>query len=140
MIHRCVIDKKTFIATQTDEVLSLADVVVTDIQLDYLKESLSNVIDGSVEMKALEETTYAIADYIPPEALVLIETTFPPGITKQIAYPIMKKQLIKRGIETEPLFAHSYERVMPGRDYVTSVRDLWQVCSSVNQTARNRLK
>ena len=56
MIRRCVVDKKTFIAKYTDEVLSLADAVVIDIQCDYLKESLGDVADGSVEMRALEET------------------------------------------------------------------------------------
>ena len=140
MIHRCVKEKKNFIATFTDEVLSLADVVVIDIQCDYLKDALGDVADGSVEMRALEETFHTIADYIPPEALVLIETTVPPGTTEQIAYPIMKKHFLKRGIESEPLLAHSYERVMPGRDYVASVRDFWRVCSGINQVARDKVK
>jgi nucleotide sugar dehydrogenase len=39
----------------------------------------------------------------------------------------------------EPLLAHSYERVMPGRNYVASVRDFWRVCSGVNGTARERV-
>jgi len=39
----------------------------------------------------------------------------------------------------EPLLAHSYERVMPGREYVASIRDFWRVCSGVNPTARARV-
>jgi UDP-N-acetyl-D-glucosamine dehydrogenase len=35
--------------------------------------------------------------------------------------------------------AHSYERVMPGRNYVASIRDFWRVCSGINEEARNRV-
>jgi len=42
-------------------------------------------------------------------------------------------------IVPEPLLAHSYERVMPGREYVASIRDFWRVCSGVNETARARV-
>jgi nucleotide sugar dehydrogenase len=48
----------------------------------------------------------------------------------------MKKIFKKRGIRSEPLLAHSYERVMPGRHYVASIRDFWRVCSGVNTTSR----
>jgi nucleotide sugar dehydrogenase len=37
------------------------------------------------------------------------------------------------------LLAHSYERVMPGRNYVASIRDFWRVCSGINATARERV-
>ncbi len=52
----------------------------------------------------------------------------------------LKKAFQKRGLENaEPLLAHSFERVMPGRDYVASIRDFWRVCSGINETARNRV-
>ena len=35
--------------------------------------------------------------------------------------------------------AHSYERVMPGANYVASVRNFWRVCSGINDEARNRV-
>jgi nucleotide sugar dehydrogenase len=136
LIKRCVKDKKTMVATYTEEALKLADVVVVDVQCDYLKESLGNVRTGSAEMAALEASMATIAENIPPTALVLIETTVAPGTTEQVAYPIMKKIFKKRGIRSEPLLAHSYERVMPGRHYVASIRDFWRVCSGVNTTSR----
>jgi UDP-N-acetyl-D-glucosamine dehydrogenase len=80
-----------------------------------------------------------IAEHIPPQALVLIETTVAPGTTEQVAYPIIKKIFEKRGIQEEPLLAHSYERVMPGRNYVASIRDYWRVCSGINPAARARV-
>ena len=139
LIRRCVLERKNLVATYTYDALSLADVVVVDVQCDYLKESLGNVRTGSAEMAALEASMATIAENIPPAALVLIETTVAPGTTEQIAYPIMKKIFTKRGIRSEPLLAHSYERVMPGRNYVASIRDFWRVCSGVNPAARKRV-
>jgi nucleotide sugar dehydrogenase len=51
----------------------------------------------------------------------------------------MKKEFEKRDIDSEPLLAHSYERVMPGKDYIASIRDFWRVCSGINQTAREKV-
>ena len=139
LIERCVKQKKTLVATYTEEALKLADVVVVDVQCDYLKESLGNVRTGAAEMAALEASLATVAENIPPKALVLIETTVAPGTTEQVAYPIMKKMFERRGIQSEPLLAHSYERVMPGRNYVASIRDFWRVCSGVNKAARKRV-
>jgi len=140
MIDRCVNEKKTLIATYTYDVLKLADVVVVDVQCDYLKEDLGNVRSGQTDMAALEASLHVIAEHIPAEALVLIETTVAPGTTEQVAYPIMKKEFRKRGIKTDPLLAHSYERVMPGKNYVASIRDFWRVCSGINEKARQRVE
>ncbi len=139
MIARCVNEKKTLIATYTYDVLKLADVVVVDVQCDYIKKDLGNVRSGRTDMAALESSLGVIAEHIAPEALVLIETTVAPGTTEQVAYPIMKKIFKKRGIGSDPLLAHSYERVMPGRNYVASIRDFWRVCSGINDTAREKV-
>jgi len=139
MIHRCVNEKKTLTATFTYDALKLADVVVVDVQCDYLKESLGDVRNGQADMAALEQSLEIIAEHIPYDALVLIETTVAPGTTEQVAYPIMRKVFRKRGIENDPLLAHSFERVMPGKDYVASIRDFWRVCSGINEEATNRV-
>ena len=49
MIDRCVNKKKTLIATYTYDVLKLADVVVVDVQCDYVKEDLGNVRSGETD-------------------------------------------------------------------------------------------
>jgi len=139
MIERCVKEKKTLSATFIYKVLSLADVVVVDVQCDYKKESLGNLCNGHADMTPLEESLAIMAEHIAPDALILIETTVAPGTTEQIAYPIMKKVFLRRGIGTDPLLAHSFERVMPGKHYVASIRDFWRVCSGVNSQARERV-
>ncbi len=139
MIHRCVNEKKTLIATFTYDALKFADVVVVDVQCDYLKESLGDVRNGQTDMAALEKSLETIAQHISSDTLVLIETTVAPGTTEQVAYPIMKKVFRKRGIQSDPLLAHSFERVMPGKDYVSSIRDFWRVCSGINDEANHRV-
>jgi len=139
LIRRCAIEKKSLVATHVEEILSVADVVVVDVQCDYAKKALGNVKIGSVDMIALEETFARIGEHVDPEALILIETTVAPGTTEQIAFPIIKQAFEKRGIHAPPLLAHSYERVMPGKNYVASVRDFWRVCSGINPEARDRV-
>ena len=140
LIARCVNEKKTLMATFTYDALSLADVVVVDVQCDYFKEALGNCRQGHADIAALEESLKIIGEKIKPDCLVLIETTVPPGTTEYVAYPIMKKTFEKRGIKSDPLLSHSYERVMPGREYVASIRDFWRVCSGINDTARERVR
>lgn len=139
MIERCVNQKKTMIATFTYDALKLADVLVVDVQCDFLKKELGNLKSGHAEISALEDSFKVIGEYIDPKCLVLIETTVPPGTTEYVAYPHVLKGFKKRGITEEPLLAHSYERVMPGKDYVKSVRDFWRVCSGINKESRERV-
>ncbi|MHB8829081.1 MAG: nucleotide sugar dehydrogenase [Syntrophales bacterium] len=160
LIARCVNEKKTLTASFTYDALALADVVVVDVQCDYFKEELGNCRAGHAEIAALEESLKIIGEKIQPHCLVLIETTVPPGATEYVAYPILKKAFERRfssqspGGETgghdpisqnsgscpEPLLAHSYERVMPGRQYVASIRDFWRVCSGINDASRERVR
>ena len=139
MIVRCVQEKKTLTATFNSDCLKLADCVVVDVQCDYTKHDLGNLRTGETDMAALEATVKVIGDRVQAGCLVLIETTVAPGTTEFVAYPIMKKAFAVRGIAAQPLLAHSFERVMPGREYVKSIRDFWRVCSGCNEEARQRV-
>jgi len=140
MIARCVNEKKTLTATFNSDCLALADCVVVDVQCDYTKHELGNMRTGEAEMSALEATMRTIGQKVQPHCLTLIETTVAPGTTEFVAWPIMKKAFAARGIDSEPLLSHSFERVMPGREYVASIRDFWRVCSGCNQEARRRVE
>ena len=141
LIERCVKTRKNLVASFSYNALSLADVVVVDVQCDYHKETLGNVERGNADIAALESSLRTIGQQIDPGCLVLIETTVPPGTTEYIAYPTIKKAFADRGLtDSEPLLAHSFERVMPGRNYVASIRDFWRVCSGINDQARERVK
>ena len=140
LIERCVKERKNLVASFSYAALSLADIVVVDVQCDYHKETLGNVKQGYADIAALEDSLKTIGQRIDPGCLVLIETTVPPGTTEYVAYPIIKKAFAERGLtDREPLLAHSFERVMPGRNYVASIRDFWRVCSGINDEARQRV-
>ncbi len=139
MIKRCVLEKKTLTTTFTYDALKLADILVLDVQCDFIKDDLGNLHSGHAEMDAIEESFKIIGELIDPRCLLLIETTVPPGTTEYIAYPIIKTAFKRRGIEEEPLLAHSFERVMPGRDYVRSIRNFWRVCSGINKESEKKV-
>ena len=140
IIERTVKEKKTFTATFASDVLKLADCVVIDVQCDYLKNDLGNMRTGEADMAALEATMRTVGEKIEPKCLVLIETTVAPGTTEFIVWPILKRAFAERGIKSAPLLAHSFERVMPGREYVRSIRDFWRVCSGCNAEAAKRVE
>lgn len=140
LISRCVNDRKTLTATYNSQVIDLADCVVIDVQCDFLKQELGNMKSGECDMAALEATLKTVGQHIRPECLVLIETTVAPGTTEFVAWPILKKAFANRGIASVPLLAHSYERVMPGREYVASIRDFWRVCAGCDAAARARVE
>jgi nucleotide sugar dehydrogenase len=140
LIERCVLQSETLVATYDSNCLQFADYVVVDVQCDYSKNDLGNMRTGEVEMAALEATVQTIGEKIPASALTLIETTVAPGTTEFVAWPIMKKAFAKRGMKETPLLSHSFERVMPGKEYVSSIRDFWRVCSGCNDEARDRVE
>jgi nucleotide sugar dehydrogenase len=140
LISRTVNEAKTFVATFNSDCLKLADVVVVDVQCDYSKPDLGNMRTGDTDMAALEASMRTIGESIPPHALVLIETTVAPGTTEFVAWPILKKAFSKRGLKEVPLLSHSFERVMPGKEYVSSIRDFWRVCSGCNKEARDKVE
>ncbi|UCG51534.1 MAG: GDP-mannose dehydrogenase [Candidatus Latescibacterota bacterium] len=140
MIERCVNEKKSLIATFNADCLKLADCVVVDVQCDYTKHDLGEMRTGEADMAALEATMRTIGEKIPPKCLTLIETTVAPGTTEFVAWPILKKAFAERGIKSTPLLAHSFERVMPGREYVASIRDFWRVCAGCTPEARRRVE
>jgi nucleotide sugar dehydrogenase len=140
LIDRCVLKDKTLTATFHNDCLRFADCVVVDVQCDFSKKELGNMRSGEADMVALEDTMRTIGEKIPPTCLVLIETTVAPGTTEFVAWPILKKAFTKRGIKRVPLLAHSFERVMPGKEYVASIRDFWRVCAGCESESRKRVE
>ena len=140
LIKRCVVESKTLTATYNSDVLQFADCVVVDVQCDFAKKELGNMRSGEADMAALEDTMRTIGEKIQPNCLVLIETTVAPGTTEFVAWPILKKEFSRRRLQEAPLLAHSFERVMPGKQYVASIRDFWRVCSGCEPIARARVE
>jgi nucleotide sugar dehydrogenase len=63
-----------------------------------------------------------------PGSLVIVETTVPPGTCRSVAAPELGRALAARGLPEHAIhLAHSYERVMPGKEYYRSIVNFWRV-------------
>ncbi|MCK4244733.1 MAG: nucleotide sugar dehydrogenase [Candidatus Omnitrophica bacterium] len=133
---RIVKEKKTLRATWSSYAFSLADIIVVDIQLDATKPVFGDAAKGYCDTGAFEKAIADLGRNIKPDALVLVETTVPPGTCQHIVKPILEKEFKARGIDISknpPRIAHSYERVMPGRNYVSSIRNFWRTYSGIDE-------
>ncbi len=64
LIDRCVLKKKTLVATYNNDCLGLADSVIVDVQCDYIKHVLGDMREGEADMAALEATMKTIGEKI----------------------------------------------------------------------------
>ena len=100
------------------------DVVVVDVQLDVNVTATPFSVSFDHFLAAIR----TLGEHLRSGALVVIETTVPPGTTSKLVAPELGKGLRARGIDPDTvLLAHSYERVMPGRDYLKSITNFWRV-------------
>lgn len=69
--------------------------------------------DKRADLRSVEAAAEAIVPYLQPGNLVILESTVPPGTTRNVLAPI----LAESGLDgrTNLLVAHSPERVLPGR-------------------------
>jgi len=138
---RTVIEKKTLRATWQEYVYKLADYVIVDIQLDAIKPELGKAEKGYVDLNAFKKGIRTIGKHIKPDCLVLVETTVPPGTCEKVIKPIIEEEFAQRNINSKqnsPLIAHSYERVMPGKNYVSSIRNFWRTFSGINKKSADK--
>ena len=117
----------------TDEAaLGEADVIVVDVGLDVDEQGDPPAFKVGPFRAALE----AVARHMRPGALVLLETTVPPGTCDRIVAPALRTGLEARGLPGEGLLlAYSYERVMPGEGYLESITDMWRVYAGLTPEA-----
>ena len=60
----------------------------------------------------------------------------PPGTCEKVVIPTLNHELSMRGMSIDDIMiAHSYERVMPGKDYLSSITDYWRVFSGYSNNA-----
>lgn len=135
--------KANLLATFDSYAYTKADVIIVDINLDVAKESdfYGELNDFEVDLTAFKKAMKAIGDNCKEDVLILIETTVPPGTSKKVAYPIIKECLIKRGISVDKFkLGHSYERVMPGPNYIDSIQNFYRVYSGINEKSADSVE
>ena len=129
------------LATYDSYAYSVADVIVIDIHLDIFKSELGDTSSYTFTYDHFKRALLQIAQECKEDALIIIETTVPPGTTEKVAYPIFKDVFIERGLNIENLkLAHSYERVMPGPDYLDSITNFFRVYSGINKNSKDETR
>lgn len=120
----------------TDEAaLREADIIVVDIGLD-LKDKSDR---PTFRIEPFRAALASVARYMRPDALILMESTVPPGTSEHIAVPALRAGLSERGHAAESLlFAYCYERVMTGAQYLTSITNMDRVYAGLTAEAADR--
>lgn len=132
-----------FYATYDEYAYSQADIIIVDINLDVQKiSSDTNKLETyDVNLSAFKSAVNTISENCKEDALVLIETTVPPGTTEKIVAPILKDGLEKRKKLTSKIkIGHSYERVMPGPNYIDSILNFYRVYSGINSKSADSVE
>lgn len=112
------------VATSDESVYGLAEVIVCDINLDITEDKKS----PDVDFESFEAGIRTIGKNMRPGTLVLIETTVPPGTCARVVAPALANELNCRNEDPDSfLLAHSFERVMPGANYLDSIVNFWRV-------------
>ena len=137
------IQKGNLLATYDPSAYKYADVVIVDVNLDVQKNSndAAELIDFDVNLNGFKAAIKSIGSNCRADVLVLVETTVPPGTCEKIVKPIIEDELAKRGLGVDRYgLGHSYERVMPGPEYIDSIREFPRVYSGANEIAADAVE
>jgi len=103
---------------------ALANVTVVDVNLDV---AYGNG-EPTLALHGFRAAIRMLGQYMQPGALIIVETTVPPGTCEKVAAPELAAALAERNLPPDALLlAHAYERVMPGKDYLDSITNFWRV-------------
>jgi nucleotide sugar dehydrogenase len=119
-------------ATDDESAYGLAEVIICDINLDLADDKQA----PDVHFEGFEAGIRTIARNMRPSALIIVETTVPPGTSARVVAPMLADELVRRGESADAfLLAHSFERVMPGADYFDSIINFWRVYAGHTRVA-----
>jgi nucleotide sugar dehydrogenase len=132
-----------FFATVDTAAYAIADVIIVDINLDVHKISNGDysLAEYDVTLAPFIAAVETIGRRCKPEALVLVETTVPPGTCKEVVAPTLKAALKERGLPVDKIrIGHSYERVMPGPQYIDSIQNFYRVYSGIDEKSADAVE
>jgi UDP-N-acetyl-D-glucosamine dehydrogenase len=135
--------KGNFYATFDPFAYSLADTIIVDINLDVQKKSsFHKDLEGyDVDLTPFRRAMQAIGNNCKEDVLILVETTVPPGTCQKIVKPTIEACFKERNFSTTKFkLGHSYERVMPGPDYIDSIQNFYRVYSGVDSRSADAVE
>ena len=135
--------KGNFLATYDPVAYQHADVIIVDINLDVQKDTYETgrLKAFDVNLNGFKAAIQSIGRNCQDNVLVLVETTVPPGTCDQVVKPIIEEELIKRELTLKNYrLGHSYERVMPGPQYIDSIREYPRVYAGITETSADAVE
>ncbi len=128
--------KKNLICSNSIKDIKGSKIVIVSINCD-----LENKVNLNVNLKSFLDSIEAILTSIDRNALMIIESTIPPGTCEKKIVPLISRIFKKRKIKKkEILLAYTYERVMPGANYLNSIKNYWRVMSGINKKSTIKCK
>ncbi|MFX0060843.1 MAG: nucleotide sugar dehydrogenase [Candidatus Hermodarchaeota archaeon] len=129
LIHRTVIEKKTFHVTDDISIIRMVDTVLIDVQTPTDENHQPKYL-------SLREVSMSVGKYMQPGTLVVIESTVAPGTTENIVQPILEQESgLKAGKDFYLAFA--YERVMVGR-LIHNIVNYPRIIGGINNESTQR--
>ena len=120
------------IATTSSDCYKLCSVAIVDIPLDVRFDEGPATVDFS----AFESAIRTLGQELAPGSLIIVETTVPPGTCEKIVAPAIRAEVEARGLPADAIrIAHSYERVMPGDEYLSSIVEMPRVFAGLTDDA-----
>ena len=120
-------------ATLDDNEYSNADIVFVCSNCDF------NFYKKKVELKKYLNNISQISKKIKNNCLLVIQSTLPPGTTEKVLKPLIEKNLKKRGIKNFFL-SHSFERITPGKEYYSSMKNIQRIIGGIDNRSLNITK
>ena len=107
-------------------------IIICSINFDIIKTKKGFRTNSIDYLKSINE----IATHINPNSTIIFESTLPPGYCENKILPIFNEVFKQRGISKKNIkLAFSFERVMPGKNYLDSIRNMHRVYSANNKNA-----
>lgn len=113
--------------------LTQIDIIILSVSFDF--------INNRNAFKNIKSLIQLISKFLKKGSLLLIETTLPPGTFEKILIPEINKIFLKRKISIKHIsIGYSYERIMPGKNYYSSIINNFRCYSGYDEVAKKRVR
>lgn len=120
--------KKNFFATDNLDYIQKADVTIVTISCH-----LVNKFNYKKDYKKYIDDVLKIISKLKKNSTLIIESTLLPGTIKKYFEKFIQNKIKKSKYKKNSLnLVYSYERVMPGKNYINSITNNWRVVSGIN--------
>lgn len=129
------IKNKTLNVSSSYEKISISDVTIVSINFDLSHFSTKKNLFNKNFLNLFK----VIGTKLKENSILVVQSTIPPGTGDKIIIPLLTKEFIKRKINPNKLnYVHSYERVMPGLNYLNSISNNWRCYGTNNIVAEKK--